>query len=115
MGKLLRATLNLSATPIIGRFTIKFTEMEVVRRTPKTVIVRTNFGESRHQTSEFMKVFSDFKNDHITRLQFYTTFLEEDRKEAVKQLIDHIKGHVNFLDSQNKKAMEALEKDPKII
>jgi hypothetical protein len=112
MEQLLRVTINLSATPVRGRYTLKFAGMDIVKSTPKTIIAKMNYGDTRYQKSDLLKIVSDFKNDQLIRLQFYTLCYSSQKEEAVEKLKKHLGNHISYLEMQNKHALSAYEAGP---
>lgn len=115
MDKLLNIVVNLSSTPVQGRYTLKINELNIIKDNPKTIIVAMKYGESRQQKSDLLKVKSDFKNDQLNRLQFYVMCYVSQKDEAIKLLTTALKSHIDYLSLQNKHAISAYEAGYKIV
>lgn len=115
MGKLHRVVMSLSATVKSGRYIKQIKAYDIKKETEKTV---TYILEGPHQVvnriskSLILEPISDYRNDKITNIQFYTYYYPEDKEKASKVLETAIKDAVNELTRINNLAIIALNQGP---
>ena len=110
MEKMCKVVITLSGNEHLGRYKLRYSDHDIVQDKPKTIVVvgKTDSARVRHMKSELLKVKSDFKNDRITKLQFYTICLEENLEEAVKLLSIKLKESAEKLIRENDVAWDAF-------
>ena len=108
MDYLVKVKINLSATIGGGRCSCTYKSYKVQKETPKTVIVNSRGGSHRYQKSEMLKAQADFKNQMLSRLQFYTTCDIEEVDKAVEVLKEAMKATVLEITAIHNKALVAF-------
>ena len=107
--------MSLSATVKSGRYIKQIKAYDIKKETEKTV---TYILEGPHQVvnriskSLILEPISDYRNDKITNIQFYTYYYPEDKEKASKVLETAIKDVVNELTRINNLAIIALNQGP---
>ena len=107
--------MSLSATVKSGRYIKQIKAYDIKKETEKTV---TYILEGPHQVvnriskSLILEPISDYRNDKITNIQFYTYYYPEDKEKASKVLETAIKDAVNELTRINNLAIIALNQGP---
>jgi len=110
MGNLTTMTISLSSTPWAeGRLIINQNDYEIVKETPKTIIVKKGGIEFRHLKEELLKAISDHKNDKLSTMQFKIICYTADIKEAKNILKIALISKVDLLVKENGNAIEALK------
>lgn len=107
--------LNLSSTVASGRYNIKYRTTPVLRHGAKTIVTQLPNGqESLVRKDSVMNVISDFDNDRISHMQYFTLCYEEDLDECIKKLEKTMLDRIKYLHRCNTEALLALG-DLKII
>ena len=107
--------MSLSATVKSGRDIKQIKAYDIKKETEKTV---TYILEGPHQVvnriskSLILEPISDYRNDKIANIQFYTYYYPEDKEKASKVLETAIKDVVNELTRINNLAIIALNQGP---
>jgi len=109
MEKFNKIIITLLANVGTGRYKLRYHEYDIVKDTPKTVIVqRTGKPSIRQQKKDMLKVKSDYRNDTLSKIQFYTTCYASDMDEARKNLENAMMAKVQELHGMNVNALEAF-------
>ena len=107
--------MSLSATVKSGRYIKQIKADDIKKETEKTV---TYILEGPHQVvnriskSLILEPISDYRNDKITNIQFYTYYYPEDEEKASDVLEAAIKNAVDELTRINNLAIIALKQGP---
>jgi len=107
--------MSLSATVKSGRYIKQIKAYDIKKETEKTV---TYILEGPHQVvnriskSLILEPISDYRNDKITNIQFYTYYYPEDEEKASDVLEAAIKNAVDELTRINNLAIIALKQGP---
>jgi hypothetical protein len=109
-----RIVINLSSNVNSGRYNISYKEFPIQSVTPKTVSVNTGTTIQRYLTGELLVAKSDFINDKLSRIQFYTICYKKDLKKAVEILEQTLHSKIQALKKENQLAEEAFNKGCKL-
>jgi len=109
MKKYLEITANLSSTVMAGRYTVSSKEYNIVKSTPKTIVIQKERHKERIMKDSLMKTTSDFSNNCLQRLQFRIKCLEEDCAEATYKLEATVNEKIIELKKFADNAIEAFE------
>ena len=117
MGKLFQVVMSLSATVKSGRYVFRIKEYDIRKETGKTIIVKgkTYSEDQRFYKSALLNVVSDFRNDMITNIQFYTMCFPEDLESAKSLIHDEIHNKIQELSNLNNLALDAFKDGVKKI
>ena len=69
----------------------------------------------RFQKAELLSIKADFKNEQLSRLQFFTYCLEQDKEIAITHLIAALEERIKFLTLENENALKAFKNGYTII
>jgi hypothetical protein len=110
-----RIVINLSSNINGGRYNVSYKEFPIHSVTPKTISVNTGNTIQRYLTGDLMIAKSDFINDKLSRIQFYTICYKKDLKKAVEILERTLYDKIQALKKENQLAEEAFLKGCKLI
>jgi hypothetical protein len=115
MERFAKIVITLLANVGVGRYKLRYHLSDIVSESDKTLSVqREGKPINRQQKKDMLKIKSDFRNETIGKLQFYTTCYEKDLKTAERLLVTTLQDKADELSAMNTIALQALKQGCKL-
>jgi len=106
--------LNSSAY-IDGEFKLKVITYDIIKDSPKSIIIADHNREVRRNKSEIGKVKTDFKNNSFDSLSYYCYCYEDDIEHCTQLLVNSIKKRFESNECLYNSSLKALAEGLKVV